>query len=114
MRHSHLPLFSPTNQPPRLITYYPASSHLPQDPREGWGKEAAPPNLKGTGSAPSLCETQTQDEKWGASTPDKKCVGGGGEAGSFHLLALSLAPGCQTGEEGGNKRSNASLGRGCE
>ena len=41
------------------------------------------------------------------------CVWGGG-AGSFHLLALSLAPGCQTGEEGGNKRSNASLGRGCE
>lgn len=66
---STFPSSPPTNQIARLITYHPTSFHLPQGPREGWGREAASPNLK---QCPGLHELETQDEKWGASTPDKK------------------------------------------
>lgn len=101
MEHLHLPLFSPTNQIARLITYHPTSSHLPQGPREGWGREAASPNLKHSVQA-SMKERPRM--KNGGHPPQTR-------SGSLHLLAVSLAPGCQT-EEGGNKRSNASRGRG--
>lgn len=96
----------PTNQTPRLITYHPASSHLPQGPRKGWGREAASPKLKDTSSVPASVRYRLR-MKNGGHPPQTRSR----ELASPSSLARSLALGCQT-EEGGNKRSNASRGRG--
>lgn len=54
------PSSPPNNQTPKSIPYHPASSHLPQGPREGWGREAASLKLKGK-SRPCLYKIQIQD-----------------------------------------------------